>query len=97
MPITVFLKSKYKSSLDFSRSDLDSSHTNVLRAVEQWSVKEIKAKNYHALYLTDRQGLPIAMSEPISGNHNDLFEIEVYFEEVKATLNDAEIAIDGLF
>ncbi len=47
--------------------------------------------------MTDRQGLPLAMSEPVSGNHHDLFDIEVHFEEVTATLEKAEIAVDGLF
>lgn len=37
------------------------------------------------------------MSEPVSGNHNDLYDIEVQFEEVIATLEQAEIAVDGLF
>ena len=37
------------------------------------------------------------MSEPVSGNHNDLFDIEVQFEEVVRTLEQAEINVDGLF
>lgn len=49
------------------------------------------------MYLTDRQGLPLAMSEPVSGNHNDLYNIEVHFEEVTAILEEATISLDGLF
>lgn len=45
----------------------------------------------------DREGLTIAMSEPISDNHNDLFNIEVHFEEVTTTLEQAEISLEGLF
>ena len=56
-----------------------------------------KRKTTNAIYLTDRQGLPIAMSEPVSGNHNDLFDIEVQFEEVISTLEKAEISVEGLF
>ena len=37
------------------------------------------------------------MSEPISGNHHDLHNIEVQFEAVTATLEQAEIPIEGLF
>jgi len=37
------------------------------------------------------------MSEPVSGNHNDLYEIEVHVEEVFATLEEVGIATDGLF
>lgn len=92
------LLTKYKSSLDLSSSDLDGSHTSALRGGEQVGYQgRKKRKTTNALYLTDRQGLPIAMSEPISGNHNDLFEIEVHFEEITSTLEDAEIAVDGLF
>jgi transposase len=58
---------------------------------------EKKRKTTNSIYLTDRQGLPLAMSEPVSGNHNDLFDIEVQFEEVIHTLEQAEINVDGLF
>lgn len=37
------------------------------------------------------------MWEPVAGNHNDLYNIEVQFEEVTATLEQAEIPIEGLF
>lgn len=37
------------------------------------------------------------MSEPVSGNHNDLYNIEVQFEEITATLEAADIAVKGLF
>src|SRR5690606_25507025 len=56
-----------------------------------------KRKTTIALYLTDRQGLPIAMSQPVAGNHIDLYSIEVQFEEVTATLEQAEIPVKGLF
>ena len=56
-----------------------------------------KGRTINALFLTDRQGLPLAMSEPVSGNHNDLFDIEVQFEVVTATLDRADIKTEGLF
>ena len=56
-----------------------------------------KRKTTNALYLTDRQGLPLAMSEPVAGNYNDLHDIEVQFEVVIATLEQADINTDGLF
>lgn len=37
------------------------------------------------------------MSEPVAGNRNDLYDIEVHDEEVFATLDDVGIATDGLF
>ena len=93
----VFLK-KHKKMLDLSSVDLDGSHTPALRGgaeVEYQGRKKRKTTN--ALYLTDRQGLPIAMSEPVSGNHNDLHDIEVQFEVVTTSLEEAEIPVEGLF
>ena len=87
-----------KSKLDLSSSDLDGSHTTALKGGEEVGYQgRKKRKTTNALYLTDRQGLPLAMSEPISGNHNDLFEIEVQFEEIVSTLEQATISVGGLF
>ena len=83
---------------DLSSVDLDGSHTPAIRggeAVEYQGRK--KGRTTNALFLTDRQGLPLAMSEPVSGNHNDLFDIEVQFEVVTATLDRADIKTEGLF
>ena len=92
-----FLK-VHKQDLDLSSVDLDGSHTPAIRGgvdVEYQGRKKRKTTN--ALYLTDRQGVPLAMSEPVAGNHNDLYDIEVQFEVVTATLEQAEISVDGLF
>jgi len=92
-----FLKA-HKKELNLSSVDLDGSHTPAIRGgaeVEYQGRKKCKTTN--ALYLSDRQGLPLAMSEPISGNHNDLHDIEVQFEVVTGTLEDAEIPVEGLF
>ena len=37
------------------------------------------------------------MSEPVSGNHNDLYNIKVQFEQMTATLEETEISVKGLF
>jgi len=37
------------------------------------------------------------MSKPIAGNHNDLFDIEVYFEDITSQLTNAEISLSVLF
>lgn len=94
---TTFLKT-HKKELDLSSVDLDGSHTPAMRGgaeVEYQGRKKRKTTN--ALYLTDRQGLPLAMSEPISGNHNDLYDIEVQFEVVTGALEEADIPVEGLF
>jgi len=92
------LLSNNKSNLDLSSGDLDGSHTTALRGGEQVAYQgRKKRKTTNSLYLTDRQGLPLAMSEPVSGNHNDLYNIEVQFEEITATLEEAGISVKGLF
>ena len=81
------LLSRHKANLDLSSVDIDGSHTPAIRGgknVEYQGRKKRKTTN--ALYLTDRQGLPLAMSEPVGGNHNDLSKIEVQFEIITATL-----------
>lgn len=92
-----FLK-KHRAEPDFSSVDLDGSHTPAVRGgkgVEYQGRKKRKTTN--ALYLTDGQGLPLAMSEPVAGNHNDLYNIEVQFEVVTDTLGQADIPLEGLF
>ena len=89
---------KHKSKFDLSSADLDGSHTPAIRGGEQVEYQgRKKCKTTNSLYLSDRQGLPIAMSEPLAGNHNDLYDIEVQFEVVTATLEQANIAVEGLF
>lgn len=39
----------------------------------------------------------MAISNPVTGNHNDLYEIEVQFEVVTGTLEQANILVKGLF
>ena len=89
---------KYKSLLDLSSADLDGSHATALRGGEQVAYQgRKKRKTTNSLYLSDRQGLPIALSNPMAGNHNDLYEIEKSSEELFSTLKEAKICTDGLF
>lgn len=90
---------RHRTYLDLSSIDLlDGSPAPAVRggkAVEYQGRKRRKTTN--ALYLTDRQGIPLAMSEPVAGNHNDLYDIEVQFEVVTAALETSEISLGGLF
>jgi len=92
------LLQRHGGELDLSSVDLDGSHTPAIRGGEcvEYQGRK-KGRTTNALYLTDRQGIPLAMSEPVAGNHNDLFDIEVQFEVVTATLEDADIPVEGLF
>jgi len=92
------LLKRHRASLDLSSVDLDGSHTPAKRGGENVEYQgRKKSKTTNSLYLTDRQGLPLAMSEPMAGNHNDLHDIEVQFEVVTTTLEQADIPVEGLF
>ena len=41
------------------------------------------------------QGLSLAISERATDNHNDLYNIEVQFEVVTATLEKAKTPVEG--
>ena len=94
----VGLLERHKGDLDLSSVDLDGSHTPAIRGGEcvEYQGRK-KGKTTNALYLTDRQGIPLAMSEPAPGNHNDLFDIQVQFEVFTATIEGADIPVEGLF
>jgi transposase len=92
------LLSIHKAELDMSSVQLDGSHTPAKRggqAVAYQSRK--KSKTTNALFLTDKKGMPLAMSEPVSGNHNDLFEIEILCTKMISDLQQAQIETNGLF
>jgi transposase len=94
----VALLKKNSSQLDLSSADIDGSHTPALRGGEAVGYQgRKKRKTTNALYLTDRQGLPLAMSLPVWGHHHDLIEIETHFEQLISTLKQAGIALNGLF
>ena len=88
----------HKSELDMSSVHLDGSHTPAKRGGEAVAYqKRKKSKTTNALFLTDRQGLPLAMSEPIEGHHNDLFEIDFFFLKMLDDLALSQIETNGLF
>lgn len=58
---------------------------------------EKNRKTTNALYFVDRQGIPLAISNPVADNHHDLHNIEGALNELFETLNSANIKLDGLF
>lgn len=89
---------KHKNMVDLSSGDIDGSHTPALRGGEEVAYQGRKGrKRTNALFLTDRNGLPLAMTSPVAGNHHDLYEIENKLEELFMGLKKADISIDGLF
>jgi transposase len=84
--------------LDMSSVEFDGSHTLAKRGGQQVGYQgRKKAKTTNMLFLTDRQGMPLACSDPMCGKHNDLFEIEKSVHKMMDTLHQAGILTDGLF
>lgn len=96
--VWINLLSKYRDKLDLSSVDLDGSHTRTTKGGESVGYQGRKKSNTtNALYLTDRRGIPLAISEPVSGEHHDLYEIEKSMSGIFETLREAHINVDGLF
>ena len=84
--------------LDMSSIQFDGSHTPAKRGGEAVGYQtRKKSKTTNALFLTDKQGIPLAMSAPIEGNHNDLFKIEVFFTKMLEDLKTSRIKVNDLF
>lgn len=75
--VWINLLSKHRDKLNMSSVDLDGSHTRTTKGEEFVGYQGRKKSNTaNALYLADRRGIPLAISEPISDEHHDLYEIE---------------------
>jgi transposase len=84
--------------LDLSSIQLDGSHTPTKRGGEAVAYQgRKKCKTSNMLILTDSQGLPLACSEPVSGNHNDAYNLVDTMKEMLLNLKSANLRIDGLF
>jgi transposase len=91
------LKSNYKY-LDLSSIELDGSHTPAKNGGDTVGYQGRKAcKKTNALFLSDNQGVMLAMSTQQKGQHHDLFQIKELFQEICQLLKAAGIDLDGLF
>ena len=89
---------KHRSALDMSSVDLDGSHTPAIRGGEEVGYQgRKKRKTTNAIYLTDRKGLPLAMSTPKSGEHHDTHNIVAVMQNMMADMAKANIRTEGLF
>ena len=84
--------------LDMSCVNLDGSHTRALRGGEEVGYQgRKKGKTTNILFLIDNQGVILFCSPPISGEHNDLYEIEKYFEEILVMAKETGISLKYVF
>lgn len=92
------LLQKYRKDLDLSTVQLDGSQTIAKRggcAVGYQGRR--KAETTNMLFLVDNSGMIVSCSEAISGEHHDLYQIQTFFDQLCAILQQAGIAIEGLF
>mgnify|MGYP001996098578 CR=1 FL=1 len=92
------LLEKNKCKLDMSSVQLDGTHTPAKRggkAVAYQGRKKCKTSNM--LILTDRKGTPLACSEPISGNHNDAYNLVETVDQMLEDIQSSNIRTEGLF
>jgi transposase len=88
----------HKDKLDLSSVQLDGSHTPSKQGGEALGYQGRKAsKTTNTLFVADNQGQMLACASPQEGQHHDLFNIEVLFEELCLMLTKGGIHIKGLF
>ncbi|MEM1003194.1 MAG: transposase [Bacteroidota bacterium] len=94
---TQFL-SRFKSLLDLSTAQLDRTHSLAKKGGEAVGYQgRKKAKTSNILCISDKNGLVVAWSKPVSGNHNDLFQIENQVKTMLGQLKESAISVEGLF
>ena len=88
----------YGTKLDLSVINLDGSHSPAKRggqAVGYQGRKKMKTTNM--LIFTDKQGVPIGWSRPISGNHHDSYQLRKTTSEIFDQMEQVGLQNDGLF
>ena len=84
--------------LDLSSIEFDGSHTPAKNGGDAVGYQGRKACNTtNALFVSDNQGVMLAMSTPQEGQHHDLFKIQGLFDEICSLLKEAGINLKGLF
>lgn len=92
------LLSEYRYKLDMSLINLDGSHSPAKRggdAVGYQGRKKTKTSNM--LIFTDKQGVPIGWSKPISGNHNDSYQLQKTTSKIFDQMEQMGLSNEGLF
>lgn len=89
-------RSILKDCLDTEKLNLDGSHSLVKKSAESVDYQpRKKGRTSNVLVMTDGKGIPIAMGNILSGNHNDLFEIVPQFSLMIKDLKHSGIIIDN--
>ena len=90
---------RYRSFLDMSSVELNGSHTTAIRVGSGVLLlsRTQERKTTNAIYVTDSQGIPLVMSTPVSGSHNDVYNIFEVLSELFSELTSSALPVSGLF
>ena len=95
--IWINILTKNRQFLDMSSVEFDGSHTPAKNGGDAVGYQGRKACNTtNALFLSDNQGVMLAMSTPQEGQHHDLFEIQMLFNEICELLKEAGIDLKAV-
>lgn len=87
-----------KHVLDISNANIDGSHTRAVKGGDAVGYQgRKKAKTSNMLSISDSTGLPIALGEVHSGEHNDTYRIGSVMRAMVKDLKQAGIEVEGLF
>ncbi|MBD0405507.1 transposase, partial [Flammeovirga sp. EKP202] len=88
----------YNRLLDCSLLNLDGSHTLAKKGGDQVGYQgRKKGKTTNLLVLSDKSGFPLSISEAISGQHNDLFNIKNLVSKMLSDVLKISYSLNGLF
>jgi len=96
--IWINLLSKSRKCLDLSSVEFDGSHTPAKNGGDAVSYQGRKAcTTTNVLFTSDNQGVILGVPKPQEGQHHDLFQIQVVFDEICSVLKQAGIHLESLF
>ena len=96
--VWVNILTKNRQFLDMSSIEFDGSHTPAKNGGDAVGYQGRKACNTtNSLFMSDNQGVMLAMSTPQEGQHHDLFQIQELFNEICVLLKEAGLDLKGLF
>lgn len=96
--VWIELLKQQRRLLDLSCVQLDGSQTICKNGGDCIGYQSRKAANScNSLFLADNQGLMLACSHPVAGQHHDLFQIRQVLQELGELLQEAGLEIAGLF
>jgi transposase len=92
------LVGRFRACLDMSSVQVDGSHTRTRNHGQAIGYQGRKGSNTtNSLYMSDNQGVVLGMSEPESGQHHDLFDIEKHLGELFEAVERLGLSLEGLF